>query len=126
VAEGVRVARLDGERERGDDGLCALELVEQRLDPQQRGEARAQLDHLHRLGEEGVDARGEPGHPRVQLALRGQDHHRRQLVPRIGLHARAELAAADRSQEHVGQHQVRATTSSVSSASSAEAAISKR
>jgi hypothetical protein len=108
VAEGVGIARLDGEREGGDDRLGPLELAEQHLDAQKRGETRPQLDKLHRLGEEVVRAGGEAGHPRLEIAHRGEDHHRHQLVARVGLEPRAQLDPAHRAQVHVGQHQVRA------------------
>ncbi len=108
VAEGVGIARLDGEREGGDDRLGPLELAEQHLDAQERGEPRPQLDELHRLGEEVVRARREAGHPRLEIADRGEDHHRHQLVARVGLEPRAQLDPAHRAEVHVGQHQVRA------------------
>ncbi len=108
VPQRVGIPRLDGERQGGDHRFRPLQLPQQHLHPQQGRQPRAQLDELHRLGEEIVGPRREPRHPRLQVGHRGEDDHRHQLVARIGLEPRAELDAVHGAQVHVGEHQIRA------------------
>ena len=106
VPRGIGVARLDGGPERDDDGLGALQMVEQRLHAQQHADPRAQLRELERLAEEIVGTGGEAGHPRAQIGHRGHDDDRGQREARVGLQTPAELDPADAAHVNVGEDQI--------------------
>ena len=103
----VRIPRLDREREARDQALGLLQLLEDALQPDQRAEARVQLPRVDGLGEVVVRAGREPRHPRVQLALGGQEDHGDEVRHRVALELAAQVDPGDPRHPDVEQHQVR-------------------
>ncbi len=107
VAVGVRVARLDGQRQRHERGLGGVERVDQVLHPRERCHARAQLVRVDRLRQELVGARLDPLDAIGHVRQPGHQDHRRQPRGGIGLEPAADLEAVQVRHPDVEEDDVR-------------------